>query len=147
VMEISWWMVGLGVVWGLLAFPIFIAGVLGIPGNPGPNDKMALATGLLMVGALLPVAACIGGILFGLGWLAPHGLWRGETFLLAPFALPPLAVFLLADSAWVRLCVIGLSALLIWLSQYLAFYILFLLMLLAIVILGVVAAVYEALNP
>ncbi|MGB9369114.1 MAG: hypothetical protein WCE79_24180 [Xanthobacteraceae bacterium] len=95
------WMVGFGVAWGVLT-PVFVmmtASIVASMVAPGSDFKITPAIEILM-GAVMwsPAVAGIGCILFGVGWLAPHGWWRGETLLLMPFAAI-LAAVLFAKSA------------------------------------------------
>jgi hypothetical protein len=83
------WMIGYGVTWVLVA-PLFffVTAIVGASRvAPGSGFKFTPAVEILMTVVMWsPVVAGIGCILFGLGWLAPHGWWRGETLLMAPFA-------------------------------------------------------------
>lgn len=111
----TWWMVGLGAVWGLLTLPTLFVAIMAIPGNPGPGDPMLMLPPLFLTGALLLAIACVGGVAFGFGWLSPHGFWRGETLLVAPLVYALLGAVLLVDSRPIRLGLLASAALLVWL--------------------------------
>jgi hypothetical protein len=84
----TWWMIGLGILWGVLFLPRIALPIMSVMVFDSGKDKTAATKLFAFSMALAPVsllAGCIGALLFGLGWVSPHGHW-GEIFAFLPLA-------------------------------------------------------------
>jgi hypothetical protein len=137
----DWTLIGLGVAWGVVAPMNIFLSVMATdaPRERDPIDRLLVP--LLGVNLWLPVAACVAGIAFGVGWLAPHGLWRGETFLVAPLVSFAVIAVVAAGSPLGRVGAAAVAALLIWLAFQPLFYQVLLWLVLAVVGLSFAASI------
>jgi hypothetical protein len=110
----DWTLIGLGVIWGAIApFNGFMTVMAG-SGLHERGSSGGLVLPLLGLNVWLPPAACLAGIAFGVGWLEPYGLWRGEAFLAAPLVSYAVIAAAVAETPLGRGVALALAALLIW---------------------------------